>query len=96
MATGDATVTVTVLLFAAGRTAAKGADRVAVPVPTDDAGQITAAAVHAALVRTVPALATIVPTALLARNHGYIDDPHAPWTPRPTDELALIPPVSGG
>ena len=35
-------------------------------------------------------------TAYIARNHGYIDDPHAPWTPRPTDELALIPPVSGG
>lgn len=53
----------------------------------------TVADVRTALAQAHPALAPLLPAMLIAINHEYATD----TTPvAPTQEIALIPPVSGG
>lgn len=79
---------VTVKLFAAARELA-GVDALVVETP-DGA---TAAEVRAALVRAEPRLASLAGASLLAVNTEYAGEA----TPvGPHDDVALIPPVSGG
>jgi molybdopterin converting factor subunit 1 len=77
-----------VLLFGPAREAA-GSDRVLVRVE----GTATAAVVLAALERTHPALAPLLPRARVAVNRRYVD---ADSPVAPGDEIAIIPPVGGG
>ncbi|ORZ26494.1 hypothetical protein BCR41DRAFT_348391 [Lobosporangium transversale] len=42
-----------------------------------------------------PALATVLKTSMFAVNMEYMDQDQA-WTVQPGDEIAIIPPVSGG
>ncbi len=79
---------VTVLLFAAAREAA-GRGRLAVAHREG----LTAAAVWDDLVRELPALAPLAASVSVAVNHRFV--------PRDTalaagDEIAFLPPVSGG
>ena len=75
-------------LFAAARELA-GADRVSVKL----ALPATVADLRAALVRDFPALASLLAKSAIAINHDFADDDHAL---APGDEIAVIPPVSGG
>lgn len=79
---------VTVLLFAAAREAA-GRGRVEVP-PTPG---LTAEAVWERLVAEHPALAPLSTSISVAVNHRFRPK-HTPL--EPGDELAFLPPVSGG
>jgi len=90
-----ATVRTTVRLFAGAREAAR-AGEVTLDVPVDVQGHTTAAHVLAALAEAVPALAPLTASAMLAVNMEYVRDRDAPFALRPRDEVALIPPVSGG
>ena len=78
----------TVLLFAAARDLAE-ADSIAIELPPG----ATAAALRAELARRVPALAGLLAKSALAVNHDFVEDEREL---SPTDELAIIPPVSGG
>lgn len=79
---------VAVRLFAAGRELAGAAECV-----VDVAGAATVADVRLALGKHCPALAPLVGRSLMAVNAEYADDA----TPVAAgDEVALIPPVSGG
>ena len=84
----SASPTVTVLLFAAAREAA-GRGRLELP---HGAG-LTAAAVWEALVRESPALAPLAASISVAVNHRFVPRDTAL---APGDELAFLPPVSGG
>jgi len=90
-----ATVRTTVRLFASAREAA-GAGEVALDVPVDAQGHTTTAQVLAALTEAVPALAPLMASVMLAVNMEYVRDRDAPFVLRTRDEVALIPPVSGG
>lgn len=79
---------ITVLLFAAAREAA-GRGRVEVP-PTPG---LTAQAVWERLVAEHPALAPLSTSISVAVNHRFRPK-HTPL--EPGDELAFLPPVSGG
>jgi molybdopterin converting factor subunit 1 len=81
---------VTVLLFAAAREIVD-ASSVLVEVP-DSA---TTNALLDALSRAYPSLQDILKTSVLAVNHKYVDrDEDMPISAQ--DEIAVIPPVSGG
>jgi molybdopterin converting factor subunit 1 len=79
---------VAVKLFAAGRELA-GADECVLEL--DDAA--TVADVRQVLVKQYPALALLTPRSLVAVNAEYANDA---TRLRAGDEVALIPPVSGG
>jgi molybdopterin converting factor subunit 1 len=78
----------TVLLFAAARDLA-GAESVSVELSPG----ATIAALRAELARRVPALAGLLAKSALAVNHDFAEDDRVL---QPTDEVAVIPPVSGG
>ena len=80
-----------VLLFARAREVA-GAGSVTVSVPPG----ATTADVAPALLAAKPALAPVLPAAVLALNEEYVDSSAPPQALRPTDVLAVIPPISGG
>lgn len=87
-----APVSVQLLLFASAREAAGGASRVTLSLPV---GVVPGPAVREAIVAALPALAPLLPTCALAVNAEYVDEGAA--TPLVTgDELAVIPPISGG
>lgn len=81
-------VSLRVLLFAAARDRV-GADVVNIDVETP----ATAAAVLSALGDRFPTLEPLLPSCRLAVDQSFVAPGHAV---RPHDELALIPPVSGG
>lgn len=81
-------VSLRVLLFAAARDLA-GADSVSIDVEPP----ATAAAVLSTLGDRFPALAPLLPSCRLAVDQSFVAPGHAVY---PHDELALIPPVSGG
>jgi molybdopterin synthase catalytic subunit len=77
-----------VLLFAGARELA-GVESVVVDIPSP----ATAADVLASLANEVPALAPLIPYSRLAVDSRYASDA---MTVEADQELALIPPVSGG
>jgi molybdopterin converting factor subunit 1 len=81
-------MTVRVLLFAAARDLA-GTDLATVAL----AAGATVAQLRAALGRDFPALAALLAKSALAVNHDFADDDRVL---RESDEVAVIPPVSGG
>ena len=81
-------MTVSVILFAAARDLA-GADSLAVELPAG----ATVADLRAELARRVPALAGLLARSAVALNHDFTEDERVI---SPADELAVIPPVSGG
>lgn len=87
-----APVSVQLLLFASAREAASGASRVSLALP---AGTVPGTAARAAIVAALPGLAPLLPSCALAVNAEYVEEGAAP--PLVTgDELAVIPPISGG
>jgi molybdopterin converting factor subunit 1 len=78
----------TVLLFAAARDLA-GADSVVVELPAGS----TIAEVRSNLARRIPSLAGLLAKSAIAVNHDFAEDDRVL---QPNDELAVIPPVSGG
>lgn len=87
-----APVSVQLLLFASAREAANGAARVVLSLP---AGTAPGPAARAAIVAALPGLAPLLPSCALAVNAEYVDEEAA--LPLVTgDELAVIPPISGG
>jgi molybdopterin converting factor subunit 1 len=78
----------TVLLFAAARDLA-GADSVVVELPAGS----TIAELRNNLARRIPALAGLLAKSAIAVNHDFAEDDRVL---QPNDELAVIPPVSGG
>jgi len=78
----------TVLLFAAARDLA-GTDAATVEL----APGATVAELRAALARDFPALAPLLVKSAVAVNHDFAEDDRVL---RPGDEVAVIPPVSGG
>jgi molybdopterin converting factor subunit 1 len=81
-----ATDTITVHLFAA---AAERVNAPSITVPHPP----TVAALRRLLTDTKPSLADLLPRCAVAVNHEYAADDH-PISPG--DEVAIIPPVSGG
>ena len=81
-------MTITVMLFAAARELA-GVESVSVELPAG--GTVTQ--LRAELARRIPALAGLLAKSALAVNHDFVEDT---LILQPTDELAVIPPVSGG
>ncbi len=79
---------INVRLFAAARQLAGTS---AVPLAIDE--PVTVAQLRQALGTHLPALAPLLPMARFARNGDYVNDQS---TVSPQDEIALIPPVSGG
>jgi molybdopterin converting factor subunit 1 len=78
----------TVLLFAAARDLA-GADTVTVKLPAG----ATIADLRAELSLRFPALAGLLAKSALAVNHDFAEEDRILM---PADEIAVIPPVSGG
>ena len=81
-------VNLRVLLFAAARDIARR-DAVAVSLSTSP----TVAELRLQLARQHPELANIASRSAIAVNHEFVEDSD---TIRENDEIALIPPVSGG
>jgi molybdopterin converting factor subunit 1 len=81
-------MTLTVLLFAAARELA-GAESLPVELPA----RSTVADLRAELSRRRPALAGLLAKSALAVNHDFAQDERVLFA---TDEVAVIPPVSGG
>ena len=81
-------MTLTVYLFARARELA-GASAVSLDLPTG----ATVADLRRMLVDRYPPLAALLERSAVAVNHDFADDSHAL---RPGDEIAVIPPVSGG
>ena len=81
-------MTHTIHLFARAREIA-GAERVEVVLPPGS----TVAALHALLATTFPAMASLLDRAVIAVNHDTAD---AGRVLDDGDEIAVIPPVSGG
>lgn len=80
-----------VLLFASLRDAA-GADRIEVSVNLGD-GRVSISDIVSACASQFPSLAAWLPHVRVALNHEYVvGDALA----SPADEIAFIPPVSGG
>lgn len=82
---------VTVLLFAMAR---EIVDSSSVELELPD-GEATSKSLTAALVSEYPALSDVMKTAMLAVNRKYVDKDED-IAVRATDEVAVIPPVSGG
>jgi molybdopterin converting factor subunit 1 len=81
-------MTLTVKLFAAARDLAK-ADSVAIELPAG----ATVAHLRTELARRVPSLAALLAKSALAVNYDFAENEHGLAS---GDEVALIPPVSGG
>ena len=81
-------MTVGVLLFAAARELA-GTESIAVEL----LHRATVADLRAELARRIPALAGLLAKSALAVNHDFAEDDRVLV---PADEVAVIPPVSGG
>lgn len=81
-------MTLTVILFAAARELA-GADSIAIELPLG----ATVADLRKDLARRFPAFAGLLAKSALAVNHDFAEDAQVL---RPSDEVAVIPPVSGG
>lgn len=81
-------MTTTVLLFAAAKELA-GRDAVAVELPP----AATVGDLRARLAAAVPALAPLLGRCLVAVDHDFADDARVISA---ADEIAVIPPVSGG
>lgn len=81
-------MTVRVLLFARARDLVNG-DSVAVELPTD----ATVAELRSRLAIQLPVLASLLASSAIAVNREFADDSAAL---RENEEIALIPPVSGG
>ena len=81
-------MTLTVLLFARLREIA-GSDTVAVMLPA----AATVADIRRALASAHPDLAGLLERCAVAVNHDFVDDARVL---APGDEVAVIPPVSGG
>jgi molybdopterin synthase catalytic subunit len=82
------TLSLTVLLFAAARDLA-GTDATKVTLaPGATVGQL-----RAILALDFPAMATLLVKSAVAVNHDFADDDRVL---SPADEVAVIPPVSGG
>ncbi|XP_043241725.1 molybdopterin synthase sulfur carrier subunit-like isoform X2 [Amphibalanus amphitrite] len=81
---------VTLLLFAKARELV-GSPQVSVSVPTECSG----AELRELLVQTYPQLATLQGTFILAVNQRYLEADES-VTIRRGDEVAVIPPISGG
>ena len=79
---------VTIFLFARARELA-AADRVAIELPRG----ATVATLRAALAASYPVLAALLATSAIAVNHEFAD---AEQLIADSDEVAIIPPVSGG
>ncbi|MCC6494072.1 MAG: MoaD/ThiS family protein [Pirellulales bacterium] len=77
-----------VKLFAAARELASGSE-----VVVELSAPATVGQLRAALAREIPPLAPLAERSLAAVNAQYADDADAIT---PDDEVALIPPVSGG
>jgi molybdopterin converting factor subunit 1 len=77
-----------VLLFAAAREAA-GVDKVRVEL----LGGVRVAELVSELSTSLPALATLLPKCRIAVNHEFAEGEQML---HPGDEIAVIPPVSGG
>lgn len=77
-----------VLLFAAARDHV-AADAVSVEVPAG----ATVAVLRAELAQQFPALASLLAKSAIAVNHDFAENTHVLAA---TDEVAVIPPVSGG
>ncbi len=86
-------VDVTILFFARAREiTAQSSQRITIP----DA-DATIAAVRAALLVAHPALASVLPTAVFALNQNYVAvDDEGTTAVRASDEIAIVPPISGG
>lgn len=82
-------MTITVQLFASLAESA-GARQVDLPL---EGGETTAAAIRAAVMERYPALAGMRDSVIVAVNAEYVS---GEFPVRPGDEVALIPPVSGG
>ncbi len=78
----------TVHLFAGARELAR-AEMVTIDLPAG----ATVADVRTALARAKPILTRLLGRSAIALNHDFADDDHIL---APGDELAVIPPVSGG
>lgn len=81
-------MTLTIHLFARARELA-GSDTVSVELASGS----TVADVKRALATRFPALAVLLSVSAVAVNHDFAEDSRVI---APTDELAVIPPVSGG
>jgi molybdopterin converting factor subunit 1 len=81
-------MTLTVQLFARVRELAK-ADRVSMELPEGD----TVAGLRHALAERFPQLAAILSVSMIAVNHEFAAETQSLT---PADEIAVIPPVSGG
>lgn len=81
-------MTVTVHLFAVARDLA-GADCLAIELPAGS----TVAELRSALAAWVPALAGLLARSAIAVNHDFAEDARVLAA---SDEVAIIPPVSGG
>ena len=79
-----------VLLFAALREAA-GQDSIAIPM--SESGTMRAEDVLCAIGEQIPSVAPLIPSCRLAVDNRYVS---ADATIQSTDEVALIPPTSGG
>ncbi len=81
-------ITLTVLLFARAKELMdRDAVSVAVPSPA------TVGDLRTHLAAAFPPLAVLLPRCVIAVNHEFAEDSHGL---NPADEIALIPPVSGG
>ena len=78
----------TILLFAAARDLA-GADSIEVELPAGS----TIAELRRELASRFPALSGLLAKSAIAVNHDFAEDDRVL---RPADEVAVIPPVSGG
>ena len=81
-------MTLTVKLFAAARELA-GADALAVELPAGS----TVADLRRTLADRIPALGGLLGVSAVAVNHDFAEDTRVVV---PADEIAIIPPVSGG
>lgn len=79
---------VTVLLFARAKELLRR-DRVTLALPP----HATVASLRSVLSTAYPVLGTLLPACVIAVNHEFADDARVLHS---DDEIALIPPVSGG
>lgn len=82
---------VTVLLFAMAR---ELVDSSSIELELPDEANIKT--LTAALVNEYPALSSVMKTAMLAVNRKFVDDGDEDVVLTSKDEIAVIPPVSGG
>ncbi|XP_078595674.1 molybdopterin synthase sulfur carrier subunit-like isoform X2 [Branchiostoma floridae x Branchiostoma japonicum] len=84
-------VMVNILFFAKSRELV-GSKEASLSIPA----QTTSAQLLAAIVSRYPSLAIISNNLVLAVNQEYITPDNSPLSLQPGDEVAVIPPISGG